>query len=124
MPTLVFEDLTESLHETNGRLSSYLNALAGLNAGSLSDPRPASPQQMAGLLSELMRIGPCLRALPSRRDAGLERELADYRKNVERLRELLPSIHGALLRERARLEQERSQVELAVKWAHGSSQTL
>jgi predicted nucleic acid-binding Zn-ribbon protein len=76
------------------------------------------------LLSELLRAGEWLRARPEHRDAELEHELSEYRKQVERLRSLLPFIHRALLRERARLEQERERVQAAAEWARGSRQTL
>ncbi len=55
---------------------------------------------------------------------SLDWELGQYRKNVEQLRTLLPSIHGALLRERARIEQERARVQTAAEWAQRSRQTL
>jgi hypothetical protein len=55
---------------------------------------------------------------------GLELELDQYRKNVERLRTVMPSIHSVLLQERARLEQERARVESVAEWARGSRQTL
>jgi len=79
---------------------------------------------MAGLLSELMRAGEWLRALPAERDAELAEELTAYRSNVERVRELLPSIHSTLLQARARLEQERTRVEAAAEWTRRSLQTL
>src|SRR5258708_37751891 len=97
--------------ETNARWRCRLDGLA-------PDPaRPdpplqsvASPQQMAGLLSEMMSAGQWLRALPDK-DALLVKEVSEYRKNVERPRAALPSMHGARLREAARLEQERGRVE-------------
>ncbi len=120
MSLLAPDPLTEDLHATNSRLSFWLDSLIGPHR----QMRPATPQQMAGLLSELMRAGQWLRALPCDRDSELEEELSQYRKNVERLRELLPTIHGTLLRERARLEQERARVESAAEWACRSRQTL
>jgi len=50
--------------------------------------------------------------------------LSAYRKQVERLRVLLPSIHQTLLGERARLEQERARVTSTAEWARRSRQTL
>jgi len=79
---------------------------------------------MSGLLSELMRAGEWLRELPPDRDSALEQELSAYRRNVERLRDLLPAIHSALLAERARLESERARMTSAAAWARGSRQTL
>jgi hypothetical protein len=116
--------LTEHLRETNTRLCIWLKDLVPD-----SDPEPiqahaATPRQMASLLAELMRAGQCLRELPSEPDVALETEVNQYRKNVERLRDLMPAIHGALLRERARLEQERARVESAAEWVRRSRQTL
>jgi hypothetical protein len=114
-------DLTQALHETNTRLRS---SLARLLPDSASAPLPATPQQMGELLSELMKAGQWLRTLPAEKPPALEPELCEYRKHVERLRDLLPSIHGALLRERARLEQERARVRSAREWVDRSRQTL
>jgi hypothetical protein len=109
-------------------MSSSPASLSSTTPGSLRPAtlRPATPRQMAGLLAELMRAGQCLRELPSEhhRDAALATEVNRYRRNVERLRDLLPSIHGALLRERARLEQERARVESATEWVRRSRQTF
>lgn len=127
MPSL--PDLALNFHETNARLAGLLDSLlldrmphnpAPLNAS----PRAASAQQMATLLSELMRAGQWLRSLPREKDAALERELSEYRQQVERLRVLLPAIHQTLLGERARLEQERARVVSAAEWAQRSRQTL
>jgi hypothetical protein len=124
MPLLASETLARNLRETNARLGLWLDNLVLEAGGAAPQARAASPQQMAGLLSELMRAGEWLRDLPAARDEAVELELSVYRKHVERLRDLLPSIHGALLRERVRLEQERARVESAAEWARGSRQTL
>ena len=117
-------ELVRTIRDTNARLRFWLDSLAPDPAQPGPPPQSAaSPQQMAGLLSELMSTGQWLRALPEK-DALLVKELSEYRKNVERLRAVLPSIHVALLRERARLEQERARVESAAAWASGSRQTL
>ena len=102
--------LTQSLHEANARLHSSLDRLLP-DSASAPAPRPATPQQMEELLSELMKAGQWLRTLPAEKPPALEAELCAYRKNVEQLRDLLPSIQGALLRERARLEHERARVD-------------
>ena len=113
-----------TLHDINGRLRAVLDSLSSDPAHPNLSPRAATPQQMAGLLSELMRAGQWLRTLPSDYGPELELELNAYRKNVERLRAVLPSIHNTLLRERARLEQERARVHSAAAWDTGSRQTL
>ncbi len=71
-----------------------------------------------------MKAGQWLRTLPAEKPPALEAELCAYRKNVEQLRDLLPSIQGALLRERARLEHERARVRSAREWVDRSRQTL
>jgi len=117
---LAADSLIQSLHDTNHRLRFWLEAIHKPSPA----PRAITPAQMAGLLSELLRAGEWLRNLPADRSPALVQELDEYRKHVERLHELLPSIHRTLLSERARLEQERARVESAAAWARGSQQTL
>lgn len=111
-----------NLRETNRRLSFWLDGMLA--------PREqpvATPEQMAGLLSELLRAGTWLRAEPLPAvgvDADLNLELERYRGNVERLRDLLPSIQSQLLAERARLEAQRARVQSAAEWARASRQAL
>ncbi|HXY78126.1 MAG TPA: hypothetical protein VEH47_04890 [Candidatus Acidoferrales bacterium] len=124
MPCLSPAWLVENLRETNSRLGFWLENLLPDQTLSSARPRTATPQQMTGILSELMRAGEWLRQLPPDKDPDLERELSDYRRKVERLRDLLPLIHNALLQERARLEQQRARVESAAEWARRSRQTL
>jgi len=128
MPVLAPVEFAHTLRETNIRLRVWLDSLfpeaTQPERSSSIPPRAATPQQMAGLLSELMRAGQCLRSLPSEKDAALDQELSEYRASVERLRTLLPSIHSTLLEERARLERERARVQSAAEWASRSRQTL
>jgi hypothetical protein len=89
--------------------------------------RSARPADISALLSELVTAGAELRsqALPDRGvDAELDGELDRYRQNIEQLRELLPSIQGQLLAERARIESHRARIESAAQWAKTSRQTL
>jgi len=118
------ELLVENLHETTSRLRSWMTGLMPQFAPTGSRPRGATPEQIAGILSELVRAGQWLRSLPENKDHALERELTEYRDTVEHLRELLPLIHSTLLEERARLELERARVESAAEWARRSRQTL
>jgi hypothetical protein len=117
-------ELAGNLHEINSRLRVLLNSLAPEPNHPITPRHAATPQQMTGLLSELMRAGQWLRALPTDQGPALEQELGEYRKNVEHLHAVLPSIHNTLLRERARLEQERARVASAAAWAGASRQTL
>jgi uncharacterized protein (DUF849 family) len=109
------------LHEANSKLRFWLDNLA------LDQPNtaPVTPEQMAGLLSELMRAGQWLRTRPTHvRDQESEVRVNEYRENLERIRDLLPAIHHQLLAERSRLESERTRVESAAVWAQRSRQTL
>jgi hypothetical protein len=114
---------SQKLRDTNRRLHFLLDDLVASNG----QPAVATPEHMAALLSELLGAGAELRAQPipaKGDDPELDEELAQYRCNVERLRQLLPSIHSQLLVERARLEAQRAQVRSAAEWARASRQTL
>lgn len=132
MPLIAANTLARNLRETNARLGFWLDSLVADSPSASPQARAASPQQMAALLSELMRAGAWLRDLPAppdqtanqAADQAMQQELNQYRKHVERLRDLLPSLHGALMRERVRLEKERSRVESAAEWARSSRQTF
>lgn len=113
-------EFADELHATNERLNSWLTNLSP--AG--SPIRPATPDQMNGILSELMRIGRILRAAQQEGSDAVQQELGIYRKHVEQLRSLLPSIHQTLLNERARIEQERQRISSASEWVRASRQTL
>lgn len=116
--------LAVELREVNRRLRVWLDRLAPCSAPADSAARAPAPEQMSGLLSELLRAGECLRNRPRETDPELEQEIAEYRRQVERLRDLLPFIRRVLLNERARLEQERERVNAAQHWASMSRQTL
>jgi hypothetical protein len=110
--------LAQNLRETNSRLRFWLD-------GPVREHAQPTPQQMAGILSALLQAGQWLRlrqAMQSNSD--FDAELADYREIVERLREIMPSIHNQLLWERSRLEAERARVNAATAWAQSSLQTL
>jgi hypothetical protein len=114
---------SQNLRDTNQRLRSWLDNMVGEHG----QPARATPEQMAALLSELLRVGAGLRAQPipaQGNDPELDGELDKYRRNVERLRELLPSIHTQLLVERARLEAQWTRVQSVAEWARTSRQTL
>ncbi|MGB2606633.1 MAG: hypothetical protein ACLP00_18480 [Terracidiphilus sp.] len=115
--------LLHTLRDTNLRLAPCLDSLV-LKSGGVAI---ATPEQMAGLLSELLCAGAALRAEPipaKGNDPELDAELETYRGHVERLRDLLPSIHHQLLEERARIEGQRSRVQSVAAWARASRETL
>jgi hypothetical protein len=113
----------QDLRETNVRLRSWLDGMDAERA----DQNSTSPANIPFLLSELLHAGTGLRSepIPTRGiDPELDRELDEYRCNVERLRDLLPSIHHQLLTERTKLEAQRSRVQSALAWSRASLQTL
>ncbi len=115
--------LSNALRDTNHRLRFWLETMVPTSG----QPMVSTPEHLAALLSELLRAGAELRAEPiptKGHDPQLDVELAAYRSHVERLRDLLPSIHSQLLSERARLEAQRTRVRSAAEWARASRQTL
>jgi len=113
----------ENLRETNRRLRVWLDSIIARP----TQAAVAAPDHLGYLLSELLRAGDKLRAQPMLArgdDPDLDREVEEYRGHVERLGELLPSIHRQLLAERASLEAQRSRVRSAAEWAHASRRTL
>jgi len=115
--------LLHNLRETNRRMSYWLDDMDARQ----EQPAVATSDQMAAMLTELLRTGGYLRSecLPQKADAPeLHEELEEYRQHVRRLSELLPSIHSQLLAERARLESQRARVRAAAEWVRASRQTL
>jgi hypothetical protein len=114
---------SQDLHVINSRLRSWLDSMDV----DCTPSRVATPSDISTLLSELLRAGAGLRAQPippKGADPELDGELDEYRRNVERLRELMPFIHHQLLAERTRIETQRARIQLAVEWAQASRQTL
>lgn len=110
-------------HQTNQRLGNWLDGMLSPSARLAV----VAPEHITMMLSELSRAGAELRAHPlpvSGADPELDQELNQYRRHLELLRELMPSIHNQLLIERARLEAQRAQVQSAAEWAQASRQTL
>ena len=116
------EDLAEQLRASALQLSGYLAAL--FPEGSETPGRAATPQQMSGLLGELIRTGQRLRDAADLEDPAMAVALATYRQQVERLRDRLPAIRQALVEERSRIERERARLHSASQWARSSQQTL
>ncbi len=113
----------QTLRETNRRLPEWLDVVVARQ----EQAAVATPEQMSGLLSELLKAGEELRAEPIPEkgiDPELDDELEKYRLNVERLQRMLPAIHSQLLVERARLESQRARVQAAAEWARASRRTL
>lgn len=128
MPAVEQHHFLFELRESSRRLRRWVEILVSSSepnseSGSSVSPVP-TPDQMSGVLSELLRAGEFLRSRPGESSPDLEDELADYRQQLERLRDQLPLIHRALLNERARLEHERERVQAAAEWARASRRTL
>lgn len=117
-------EIASDLHRTTQRLDRWLQGLMTPSSATGREGRIATPEQMTNILSELVRAGELLRAFPKDVPPNLQRELAEYRSQVERFRDFLPAIHSALLRERSRLEQERARAASAEEWVRASRQTL
>ena len=82
-------------------------------------------QVLAGLLESMARANQWLgrRELGDEDERALEKELAEYRQNLQRLRQVLPSIQGRLLTEKARLEHARAHLDSAAAWLQASKKT-
>jgi len=113
------EQLLLGFRESNARLRAWLDDFSReAHAWSVD-----AGHAIAGLTALLMHAGACLKQLPIDRDPALEAELSDYRRNVERLRGMLPMVHAMMLAERSRLERERERLQSAGEWMRGSQQT-
>ena len=113
----------QTLREANRRIPGWLDGVVARQ----EQAAVVTPDQMAGLLAELLRAGEGLRVEPIPEkgvDPELDNELDKYRQNVERLQRMLPVIHSQLLVERARLEFQRARVQAAAEWARASRRTL
>jgi hypothetical protein len=84
------------------------------------------PQILVELLGELCNATEWLRGVPAdwSRDAELEREIVEYRTNVEQLSQILPAMHESLLAQKARLETARTHLAKAAAWIDADKQTL
>jgi len=85
-----------------------------------------APTEFADLLGELRHASDCLRNLPvaSLPDDEMAREVSEYKSHLAQLRNLLPSAHGRLLIEKARLENARVHVARAAAWTQARAKTL
>lgn len=115
-------DALETLRQVNEYLSSALVRLR-------PDRKESStirPHDFSDILSQLLRASECLRGVAPHTEAAaaLEKEALEYRGNLQKLKDLLPDLHGRLLAERSRLETARNHVVAAVAWARASEKTL
>ena len=85
-----------------------------------------TPQDLSKLLKTVALAAECRRSLAPNEvpDSELERELREYRSNLEELAKALPFAHGYLLAVKARLQNMQSHVAAANAWAQASKNTL
>jgi hypothetical protein len=113
-------DIKQSLISANARIRLLLLASQppGRNVSVIQ------PHDICGLAQDMARVGQVVRELPREiSDSDLRREMDEYRGNVERLGQVLPSVQGWLLAERARLHAARSHLAAAAAWAHACNKT-
>jgi hypothetical protein len=84
------------------------------------------PQDFSDLLSEILRAAECFRRLSPHSEAKLvlEKEVSEYRSNLEKLGHFLPDLHGRLLAEKSRLDAAKTHLAAATAWAQTSKKTL
>lgn len=114
---------TSDLDKITDRLRHLLDTIAPPSCTPGAQTRTVTPEEMNDLLSWLMEAGQSLRSRSADHSVP-EEQITQYRTEVQRLHALLPSIHSALLAERARLEQERDRVCAAGEWVRRSRETL
>jgi hypothetical protein len=124
MPVTTPGQLAFELHNRHQRLKFLLDSL--MPPSHCSEPQRTVPSanQVSDLLSELSRAGQLLRDCSMQKDSEVEREMFQYRGQVQRLRDLLPGMRCILLAERARLECERKRLNATAHWARMSRHTL
>ena len=115
-------DRLKTLQRANGCIRSALTRLRPeqMHCSTIQ------PQDFSDLMAEILRAADCLRsqAAPFQVAAEVEQETLEYRRNLEKLRDFLPQLHGNLLAEKSRLESARGHVATAAAWARSSGQTL
>ena len=115
-------DALETLRQVNDSLRSALIHLRPERKLCSS----IGPQDFSDLLSNILRAAECLRrqrAL-SESSAGLEEESVEFLRNLEKLKDFLPDLHGRLLAEKSRLETAQAHVAAAAAWARASNKIL
>ena len=119
-------DTVETLREVNNNLRSALIRLH-------PEQKHCStirPQDFSDLRSEILRAGECLRQASlfssprSEAPLALEKESAEFRSNLEKLKYFLPDLHDRLLAEKARVETAKKHAVAAAAWAGASQKTV
>lgn len=117
MPSTAIEDIR--------RASEKVRSLVAQMLPPSSAPATIDAQVLAGLLESMALANQWLHELARElHDAELEKEIAGYKRDLERLGQVLPIIQEKLLTEKARLEQARAHLEAAAAWVQASKKTL
>lgn len=113
-------DVMQSLISANARIRLLL-AASQPPRGSVGT---IQPHDIRGLAQDMARVGQAIRELPPEiAGSDLHREMVEYRANVERLGQVLPSLQGWLLAEKARLHAARGHLAAAAAWARACDKT-
>ena len=77
------------------------------------------PHDFSDLRNQMLNAGKCLRLLPplSKAEGEIQKELLEYRHNLEKLKQLLPDVQARLLAEKSRLVVARTHAASAAHWA-------
>ena len=115
-------DAVETLRQVNDNLRSGLVRLCPEQKHCST----ITPQDFAGLLSNILRAAQCLQRLRTQSEAStaIEEESLEYLTNLEKLKDFLPDLRGRLLAEKSRLESAQTHVAAAAAWARASKKTL
>lgn len=115
-------DTLEILRQVNGKIRSAIDRFRPERTHCLA----IKPEDLSGLLGDLVRAGECLRKLADSPPQGPEwkEERSRYRSNLEELNLLLPDFHQRLQAEKSRLQIAQKHVNSAASWAGASRETL
>jgi len=78
------------------------------------------------LRTDLLRAANCMRSISPdpALTAELEKEISEYRSNLEQIARVLPSVHGRLQAEKGRLETALDHLHAVAAWADASKDNL
>jgi hypothetical protein len=118
----VSNTVAESLRIANGQLR---DALARLQTDA-NAPWLLNPGELSDLLAIVSHAASCRRGLASDLvpAAELENEICEYRNNLEKLAQVLPSLQGSVLAEKARVQNAQSHVAATNAWVQASRSTF
>lgn len=83
-------------------------------------------EDLSALCTELGIVAGSLEDMPqeARNAPGFQRQLNEFRGNLEQLRQLLPGFHDRLLAEQSRLAMAKVHSAAAIAWAQANKKTL